>query len=291
VPAEADLVVVRQNAFDIVQTELDQLVTVHRAFDLVANRVDRVELVDLVIQRPAPLIYLFDGPFGPRFRGIIPQQRRFARNGLHGEVDNRAVQVSDSTTNGGAPAARTDELTAGDADAVRRGGRAGTRFRDTLKRGGGSDETTLSDAATAAAAGPAWFRPEPIRMTPPPSRIAPMAPAKIDRVLIGSSGGDAEARIRIGAGALAGSEIRLTAAAGSQAVTAQLLTPAAGSRETLSVAIEEIRLRLRDKGIVLASSVARSRAGGDPRRDGTTMGEPDESGAGAGSSSRWPAAR
>jgi hypothetical protein len=275
-------------------------VTVHRAFVLVALVVDRIALVDLVelvdrvelvMQRPAPLIYLFDGPFGPRFRGIIPQQHRFARNVLRAEVDTRAVQVSDSTTNGGAATARTDEAGVSDGDAVRRGARAGTRFRQALKRGGGSEETALSEAATAAAAGPAWFRPEPIRMAPPAARVAPLAPAKIDRVLVGSVGGDAEARIRIGAGALAGSEIRLTAAAGSQAVTAQLLTPAAGSRETLSVAIEEIRLRLRAKGIALASSVARSRAGGDARRDVTTMGGPDEWGARSGSSDRWPAAR
>ena len=105
-------------------------------------------------------------------------------------------------------------------------------------------------------------------MGPPAAKVAPAAAAKIDRLLIGSVGGDAEARIRIGSGALAGSEIRLTTAAGSQAVTAQLLTPTAGSRQTLFVAMEEIRLRLRDKGIALASSIARSRPEGEASGDG-----------------------
>jgi len=71
-----------------------------------------------------------------------------------------------------------------------------------------------------------------------------------------------------------GAEIRLTASVGSPAVTAQLLTPGAGSRQTLSVAMEEIRLRLRDKGIALASSVARGRPAGDPRRDGGSEQDP-----------------
>ncbi len=125
-------------------------------------------------------------------------------------------------------------------------------------------------------------------MGPPPSKIASAPPAKIDRVLIGSTGGEAEARIRIAGGALAGAEIRLTATAGSQAVTAQLLTPTAGSRQTLFVAMEEIRLRLRDKGIALASAVGRSRpeseVSGDGRRDG-------ESGQRNGSGDRWQADR
>jgi hypothetical protein len=112
----------------------------------------------------------------------------------------------------------------------------------------------------------------PIRIAPPAVRSAsapPSAPAAgVDRILVGTVGGDAEARIRIAAGALAGAEIRLSAVAGSPAVTAQLLTPGAGSRQTLSVAMEEIRLRLRDKGIALASSVARGRRADDPRREG-----------------------
>jgi hypothetical protein len=116
-------------------------------------------------------------------------------------------------------------------------------------------------------------------------------------LLIGRAGGQAEARIRIGGGALAGAEIRLTTTApGSQAVTAQLLTPTAGSRQTLFVAMEEIRLRLRDKGISLASAVARGQPenGGasegrhNGRRDG---GRDGDSGERDGTSDRWQAGR
>ena len=101
----------------------------------------------------------------------------------------------------------------------------------------------------------------------------PAAATEIDRVLIGGGRGEGEARIRISGGALAGAEIRLTMTAGSQAVTAQLLTPTAGSRQTLFVAMEEIRLRLRDKGIALASSVGRGRPETDGPSDGPSDGQ------------------
>ena len=146
--------------------------------------------------------------------------------------------------------------------------------------------------AAALTGGPGWFKPEPIRVGPPAVKLAPAAAAKVDRVLIGSTGGEAEARIRIGAGALAGAEIRLTTTAGSQAVTAQLLTPTAGSRQTLFVAMEEIRLRLRDKGIALASSVGRSGPESDSPNDGRRDARRDgESGAQAGSGDGWQAGR
>jgi hypothetical protein len=189
------------------------------------------------------------------------------------------VQVSETTTLGGAAAARKDEARGplqGAGDAVRH--RAGpSRFREALKRAA-ADE--LGPGA-AAALGPCGSgAPAPIRVAPPPSKAtAPTAAApaaRVDRVLVGSVGGEAEARIRIGAGALAGAEIRLTAVAGSAAVTAQLLTPGAGSRQTLSVAMEELRLRLRDKGIALAASVTRGRPADDARREGG--GEQDASG-------------
>ena len=138
-------------------------------------------------------------------------------------------------------------------------------FRDSFKHAGGSESAT---EAAALAGGPGWFKPEPLRVGPPAAKLAAAAAPKVDRVLIGNAGAAAEARIRIGAGALAGAEIRLTTAAGSQAVTAQLLTPTAGSRQTLFVAMEEIRLRLRDKGIALASSVGRSRSESDGPNDG-----------------------
>jgi hypothetical protein len=195
------------------------------------------------------------------------------------------VQVSDLTTTSGA-AARADESGGAGRDLALRRARPGKPFRDTFKHAGAGE--SASEAAVALAGGPAWFKTEPLRVGPPASKIAPAAATKIDRVLIGSTGGEAEARIRIGAGALAGAEIRLTTTAGSQAVTAQLLTPTAGSRQTLFVAMEEIRLRLRDKGIALASAVGRTRpesdAQPDDRRDARRDGG---SRPGDGSDDRW----
>jgi len=197
------------------------------------------------------------------------------------------------TTNGGATAARTDESAGLTREGARGRARPNKAFREAFKHGSAS-ESTVEGAAVAG--GPGWFKPEPIRVGPPASRTVPAAAAKIDRLLIGRAGGEAEARIRIGGGTLAGAEIRLTAAPGSQAITAQLLTPTAGSRQTLFVAMEEIRLRLRDKGISLASSVARSRPesdgpgegrhdrGRDGRRDG-------EAGERDGTGDRWQTGR
>jgi hypothetical protein len=179
------------------------------------------------------------------------------------------VQVSQTTTTGAVSPARKDEARGAEApgatDAAGRRARP-SRFREALKRGA-ADEIASQVTATLGAGGNG-LPPTPIRVAPPPTKIATAPAARIDRVLVGTVGGDAEARIRIGSGVLAGAEIRLTAAAGSPAVTAQLLTPGAGSRQTLSVAMEEIRLRLRDKGIALTSSVARGRPADDPRRDG-----------------------
>jgi hypothetical protein len=246
------------------------------------------------MQRSAPLIYLFDGPFGPRFRGIIPQQHRFERNLLQPTFDNRPVQVSDLTTNGGAGRPRTDEPASSMRDARGRA-RPNKPFREAFKQAGAGQPS--ADAA-AMDGSPGWLKPEPIRVGPPASKIGPAAAAKpaaateTDRVLIGSTGEQAEARIRIGVGALAGSEIRLTTTAGSQAVTAQLLTPTAGSRQTLSVAMEEIRLRLRDKGIALASSVARRRPENDTSGDGRgDSGRDRDSGRRDGSGDSWQGGR
>jgi hypothetical protein len=165
-------------------------------------------------------------------------------------VENGAVQVNDAA---GAPVVRKD-----DVDRARKAPRAGARFRDALKRtgqGGQTDAQVGSQAGAtlaSAAAMTGWFRAEATPKPPAAPRLAPAAPPSIDRILIGESGAGVEARIRIGSGVLAGAEIRLTGAPGSRAVAAELLTRADGSRQTLSVAMEEIRLRLRRKGIALS---------------------------------------
>ena len=131
-----------------------------------------------------------------------------------------------------------------------------------------------------AAALAGWFRAEPPpRSPPPPPAIAPAPPSKIDRILVGDVGGDIQARIRIGSGALAGAEIRLSAAPGSHAVAAELLTRTDGSRQTLCVVMDEIRLRLRGKGIALAAR-PRSAEGRAARRPND--GDGSKSGSGTG---------
>jgi len=148
------------------------------------------------------------------------------------------------------------------------GGRSGRRFRDALERrprAAVAPEGAGETASAAALAG--WFRAESASRAPPTAsagRASGVAgPRSGDRVLIGSGPDGAQARIRIGAGALAGTEIQLTGAAGGRAVEARLLTHAACSRQTLSVVMDEIRARLRDRGIALSvrGPAARATAG------------------------------
>jgi hypothetical protein len=86
------------------------------------------------------------------------------------------------------------------------------------------------------------------------------AAGAVDRILIGAGPAGAEARIRIGAGALAGAEIQLCSIAAGRIVEAQLLTHAASSRQTLAVVLDEIRSRLRERGIVLSAKAPPSRS-------------------------------
>src|SRR6185436_20464025 len=94
----------------------------------------------------------------------------------------------------------------------------------------------------------------------------------VDRILVGAGPDGAQARIRIGAGALAVTEIQLSTGPAGHAVEAQLLTHAASSRQTLSLVMDEIRLRLRDRGIVLSTKVPAGRpasatSGADATKD------------------------
>jgi hypothetical protein len=122
-----------------------------------------------------------------------------------------------------------------------------------------------------------WFRSEPPRIGGHDGAVdrgggttAASSARAVDRVLIGAGPDGAEARIRIGAGALAGTEIQLSGGAGGHVVEARLLTHAGSSRQTLSVVMDEIRSRLRDRGIVLSV------------REPVARAQPREAGAGAG---------
>ena len=76
-------------------------------------------------------------------------------------------------------------------------------------------------------------------------------------MLIGSGGTEPEARVSIADGSPAGAEIRLVAVGGGRKIVAEILTANAGSRETLTSAMEEIRVRLRRRGIALSISEQR----------------------------------
>jgi hypothetical protein len=77
--------------------------------------------------------------------------------------------------------------------------------------------------------------------------------------LIGSRAGDPEARVAVADGSPGGAEIRLVAIGGGRSIVAEILTASTGSRETLSNAMEEIRVRLRRRGIALSIADARQR--------------------------------
>jgi len=137
----------------------------------------------------------------------------------------------------------------------RQGFRAALLSSHTSGRPAGAEAETSTVAAMAG-----WFRAE--ASTAAPSRTAPAAaPRSIDRVLIGGAGDSAEARIQIGTGALAGTEIRLQTAPGGGVIEAQLLTRVDGSRQTLSVVMDEIAVRLRGKGIALHVKRGEARRG------------------------------
>jgi hypothetical protein len=114
------------------------------------------------------------------------------------------------------------------------------------------------EEAASAAALAGWFRPE--SGAAPAARSQAVAASSgvraVERVLIGSGPEGAQARIHIGAGALAGTEIQLTTGAAAHAVEVRLLTHAASSRQTLSVVMDEIRARLQNKGIALTTRQA-----------------------------------
>jgi hypothetical protein len=171
------------------------------------------------------------------------------------------MQVTDSQASIAAGSAGTGEVgSAGDEPGHSDRARPGKGFRDTLERR--RRTPTGGDGApqgTSAAAMTGWFRAEPGPMSTKAvaanttMRPEPVAGgAAVDRVLIGSGPDGAQARIRIGAGALAGTEIHLSGGAGGRAVEARLLTHEAASRQTLSVVMDEIRSRLRGRGIALS---------------------------------------
>ncbi|HSS37562.1 MAG TPA: hypothetical protein VLT58_02220 [Polyangia bacterium] len=83
------------------------------------------------------------------------------------------------------------------------------------------------------------------------ARQARGAAPSVTQVLLGGGPRAAEARIRIADGRGGSAEIRLASVAGRRDIAVQVLTGAAGSRETLTGVMNEVRLRLRRRGIAL----------------------------------------
>jgi hypothetical protein len=182
------------------------------------------------------------------------------------------MQVNSEGAAAPANAGSKDEIRDGGADDAGAGtpARTGRKFRSALERRRPDAGTVAHDGASAAAMA-GWFRPESGGAAPPRATgvAAASAPRPVDRILVGAGPDGAQARIRIGAGALAGTEIQLSTGAAGHAVEAQLLTHAASSRQTLSLVMDEIRLRLRDRGIVLATKGPAGRAAPAPHGDAT----------------------
>ena len=85
-------------------------------------------------------------------------------------------------------------------------------------------------------------------------------------VLLGQTSDASAALIRFGEGALAGTELHLSAQGAGQ-VTAELLTVGGESRQTLAGVMDEMRLRLRMKGIALSVVPGRPPGSGSAETD------------------------
>ncbi|MES1166148.1 MAG: hypothetical protein ABUR63_10335 [Verrucomicrobiota bacterium] len=107
---------------------------------------------------------------------------------------------------------------------------------------------------------------------PPAARSSPSVAAAhgVARVLMGGAAGAPEARIRIGDGAGGGAEIRLSCRPAGREITVEVLTAAAGSRDTLTGVMNEVRLRLRRRGIALTDVGAGEPPAGREQGQGRT---------------------
>jgi hypothetical protein len=167
------------------------------------------------------------------------------------------MQVNDSQAP--PPSTASGKQPISDDGPARARARSGPRFRRALERTRSDAPADSANDGASAAALAGWFRAESLPGTSKATGVERVAAARpVDRVLIGSGPDGAHARIRIGAGALAGTEIQVSSVSG-RTVEAQLLTHAASSRQTLSVVMDEIRSRLQHKGIALSTRGAAGR--------------------------------
>ena len=180
------------------------------------------------------------------------------------------MQVSDSSPGAApGPAAKDEVRPTGDAAGGRGARASGRRFRSALER---KRETRGRAATCGLGGGDGGMVPRRISGGAGGQDDGGRGPSgasaarAVDRILVGSGPDGAQARIHIGAGALAGTEIQLSTGAAGHVVEARLLTHAATSRQTLSLVMDEIRLRLRDRGIVLSTTATGARSSRAARR-------------------------
>lgn len=110
-----------------------------------------------------------------------------------------------------------------------------------------------------------WFRPEiPAEESNRTAIRAPLPVAPHQRILVAEAGPISQARIQIAGGKLAGSQVHLSVVGGH--IESLLLTSNETSRQTLVVAMDAVRERLRARGVAAAGAVSADVRGG-PHRD------------------------
>jgi hypothetical protein len=114
-----------------------------------------------------------------------------------------------------------------------------------VQSGASGDDGPASAAAAALAP---WQIHEGPPRAPPAGRAAgvTLPTVAVERMLLGFGPQGAEIRLRIGHGALAGTEIHLRQLPGG--IEAVVLTRVESSRQTLAVAMAEVARRLQRKG-------------------------------------------
>ena len=155
-----------------------------------------------------------------------------------------------------------------------------------------SSSPPISDSSDAADGTPCsvaslgnWFRAEiPSQSTPPEAARPPVRIPPHLQVLVAGGTMAPQARIHIVAGKLAGSQIQLTATGGR--IEAHLLTANATSRQTLAVALEAVREKLRGRlvrGVAASAEIRHALGDGRaPARRGSAEADKGNSSTGSG---------
>jgi hypothetical protein len=139
-------------------------------------------------------------------------------------------------------------------------------FRSTLNgaagRPAGADEIGDIDGAASP-----YRLSGHTRLDPGHSDVPRAAPRTLEGLLLAQKSDGNEAWIRFTEGALAGTELQLRAEAG-HVITVELLISRVESRRTLATVMEEMRSRLRVRGVALSVVASRPGRNGNPETAG-----------------------